>query len=60
MKAFLPAAALLLLLGGCAGAVMGLSAAASVVSLAKNVFDYDVSIHQDTAGEAKPPLPPAP
>ena len=46
---------LLLPLCGCAGVaaeiVMGLSAASSVASIARNVFDVDTSLHQQTPGK---------
>ena len=51
----LAALALLLPLCGCAGVaaeiVMGLSAASSVASIARNVFDVDTSLHQQTPGK---------
>jgi hypothetical protein len=47
-----------LLLGGCGGLPMALSAAAGALTVAKDVFDLDVSIHQATPG--KVPLARAP
>lgn len=62
-RIFLVASALALSvsLSGClgAGAMMALSTAGGVVSIAKNVFDVDVDIHT-LLGQQKPaaPIPP--
>lgn len=45
------AACLALSLSGCAGLVLGLQAAAGVATIAKDVLDIDVSIHQATPGK---------
>ena len=50
------AAALLLALNGCAGVPMALSAAAGALTVAKDVFDLDVSIRQLGAVKAAAPI----
>jgi hypothetical protein len=43
--------ALPLALGGCGGLPMALSSAAGALTVAKDVFDLDVSVHQATPGK---------